>query len=268
LIRAARVYQVLEFSRSDTAYDPLRDLVGSFIRTRFPVGPGDVVFGKPVERRVLHSIRTLSIETRLHPKRLRKLLEAAGTLPEGSSDHVDGNCLFDAQRGDSVAQKAAAATLSVRQAGKYLNAPRVQRDRLYRAGIIEPRIRGDGAADQFAPADLDAFLARLLDGAEPVATAGDGQANIPHAAKLGFCMSEDIVRLVLDSKLKRKWKLVSERGYMRSVLWSAGPIMVATPRSRSPSGCGSPTASRPPSSSTGTSSRSPSSTPSTDAPRS
>jgi hypothetical protein len=27
------------------------------------------VFGKPVERRTLHSIRTLSIETGLHPKR-------------------------------------------------------------------------------------------------------------------------------------------------------------------------------------------------------
>jgi hypothetical protein len=26
--------------------------------TRFPVGPGDVVFGKPVERRTLHSVRT------------------------------------------------------------------------------------------------------------------------------------------------------------------------------------------------------------------
>jgi hypothetical protein len=46
-----RIYQVLEFGREDKAFDPLRDLVGNFIRTRYPVGPGDVVFGKPVERR-------------------------------------------------------------------------------------------------------------------------------------------------------------------------------------------------------------------------
>jgi hypothetical protein len=80
----------------------------------------------------------------------------------------------------------------------YLNARRVQRDRLYRAGIIVPRPRGDGAADQFAPEDLDAFLARLLAGAEPVVTAAEGQVTIPQAAHRAFCMSEDIVRLVLD----------------------------------------------------------------------
>ena len=92
----------------DKAFDPLRDLVGDFIRTRFPVGPGDIVFGKPVERRVLHSIRTLSKETGLHPKRLRKLLEAAGALPDGSADLADGNYLFDAQRASTLAAHASA----------------------------------------------------------------------------------------------------------------------------------------------------------------
>jgi hypothetical protein len=32
-----RVYQTLEFYREDEAYDPLRDIVGDFIQTRFPV---------------------------------------------------------------------------------------------------------------------------------------------------------------------------------------------------------------------------------------
>ncbi|OKO80965.1 TniQ family protein [Bradyrhizobium sp. AS23.2] len=215
-----RIYQVLEFGREDKSYDQLRDLVGDFIRSRLPVGPGDIVFGKPVEQRVLHSIRTLSIETGLHPKRLRKLLQASGTLPEGSDGLVDGNCLFDAQRGYTLAAQASASAFSLREAGKYLNAPRVQRDRLYRAGIIVPRIKGSAhcAADQFAPEDLDAFLASLLDSARLVATAGDGQVTIPQAAKLAFCMSEDIVRLVLDGKLQRKWRIASERGYMSLLL--------------------------------------------------
>lgn len=215
-----RIYQTLEFYRDDPAYDPLRDLVGDFIRTRFPVGPGDVVFGKPVEIRLLHSIRTLSKETGLHPKRLRKVLGASGLLPDGSDALADGNCLFDAQRGVMVGSEASAATLSVRDAGVYLNAPRVQRDMLYRAGFIVPRIQGGehGAADQFVPADLDAFLAALFDGAEPVAAAGVGQVTIPVAARLAFCPSEEIVRLVLDGKLKRKWKLASERGYMALLL--------------------------------------------------
>jgi len=215
-----RIYQVLEFGRENPAYDPLRDLVGDFIRTSFPVGPGDTVFGKPVERRALHSIRTLSIETKLHPKRLRKLLGAAGVLPEGAADLADGNCLFDAEKGSLTAREALAATISVQKAGQYLNAPRVQRDMLYRSGLIVPRLRaGDhGAADQFASEDLDTFLERLLGGAKPTKTVGQGRANIPDAAKLACCASEEVVRLILDGKVQRKWRLTSERGYMSTLV--------------------------------------------------
>jgi hypothetical protein len=115
-----------------------------------------------------------------------------------------------------AAREDASATLSVRKAGEYLNAPRVQRDMLYRTGLIVPRVRASdhGAADQFAPADLDAFLDRLIDGAEPVEAAGAGQADIPDAAKQACCGAAEIVRLILDRKLERKWRLAGERGYM------------------------------------------------------
>lgn len=211
-----RIYQVLEFGREDTAYDPLRDLVGNFILGNFPVGPGDVVFGKPVETRRLHSIRTLSMETGLHPKRLRKLLSSAEMLPPNADDLADGNCLFDAQKAVSLAQAAAAATLSVRDAGTYLNAPRVQRDMLYRSGLLEPRIKATdhGAADLFAPEDLDAFLARLFDGAAPVPAADANLVDIPTAAKVACCGSVEVVEAILQGRLTRKARLVTERGYM------------------------------------------------------
>lgn len=211
-----RIYQVLEFGREDKAYDPLRDLVGELILKNFPVGPGDGVFGKTVETRRLHSIRSLSLETGLHPKRLRKLLSSAEMLPPNADELADGNCLFNAEKAVSLAQAAAAATLSVRDAGTYLNAPRVQRDMLYRSGIIVPRFKATdhGAADQFAPEDLDAFLARLLDGAISVVAAGPTQANVPAAARLACCGSVDVIRAVLDGRLTRKAALAGERGYM------------------------------------------------------
>lgn len=211
-----RIYQVLEFGREDRAYDPLRDLVGQFILGNFPVGPGDDVFGKTVETRRLHSVRSLSMETGLHPKRLRKLLSSAGMLPQNADVLADGNCLFDAERAVALARTAAAATLSVRDAGAYLNAPRVQRDMLYRSGILVPRIKATdhGAADLFAPEDLDSFLARLLDGTSPVPAADDGLADIPTAAKAACCGSVEIVQAILDGRLTRKARLDSERGYM------------------------------------------------------
>lgn len=211
-----RIYQVLEFGSGDPAYDPLRALVGDFIRTRFPVGPGDIVFGKPVETRALHSIRTLSLETGLHPKRLRKVLGASGLLPDGSDGLADANCLFDAQRGLSVGSEASAAALTLLQAGEYINASRVQRALLYREGILKPRIAtaDHGAVETFAPEDLDEFLSRLLDGAAPVRAAGLGQADIPAAAKKACCSAAEIVRAILDGRLKRKGRLVGARGYM------------------------------------------------------
>jgi hypothetical protein len=83
-------------------------------------------------------------------------------------------------------------------------------------GLIVPRISGSdhGPADQFASEDLDAFLGRLLDGAEPTGAPKSGQANIPDAPKQACCASEENVRLILDNKLVRKWRLTAERGYM------------------------------------------------------
>jgi hypothetical protein len=46
----------------------------------------------------------------------------------------------------------------------------------------------------------------------------DGQVSIPGAAKFASCSSEEVVRLVLDGKLTRKWRLTSERGYMSLLL--------------------------------------------------
>lgn len=107
---------------------------------------------------------------RVEGKRLRKLLRASGVLPADADKLADGNCLFDAERGSAAAREAATANLSVRKAGLYLNAPRIQLYMLYGAGLLVPRISGSdhGAKDKFAPEDLDAFLDRLLDGAAPV----------------------------------------------------------------------------------------------------
>jgi hypothetical protein len=86
------------------------------------------------------------------------------------------------------------------------------------ARITKARLRSNAAADQFAPEDLDAFLARLLDGAKPAASVRAGQVSIPDAAKMACCGSIEIVQLVLDRKLNRKWRLAGERGYMSLLL--------------------------------------------------
>ncbi len=210
-----RLYQWLEFGAADAAYDPVRDVFGRHIRDHLPLGPGDTVFGEVVTVRTLHSIRSLSLEAGAHPKRLRKLLRAAGIIGEAQDPLVDASVVFAAGKASSVITRAKGA-MSLPAAGEYLNAPRVHRALLVKSGILVPCLSaaGFGAVDQFAVADLDEFLRRLLDGAEEVKKPKAGQVDIPAAAKHACCSAAEIVRFILDKKLTWVGRQAGVDGYL------------------------------------------------------
>ena len=210
-----RLYQWLEFGAEDPAYNPVRDVIGRHIGDHLPLGPGDTVFGQPVEVRTLHSIRSLSLEANVHPKRLRKLLRAAGVIGEAQDPLVDASVVFAAGKASSVITRAKGA-MSLPAAGEYLNAPRVHRALLVEAGFLVPCVpaAGFGAVDQFAVADLDEFLRRLLADAQPVKTPKADQVDIPAAAKRACCSAAEIVRFILDKKLKWVGRLAGIEGYL------------------------------------------------------
>ncbi|ABD07240.1 hypothetical protein RPB_2536 [Rhodopseudomonas palustris HaA2] len=210
-----RVYQVLEFAAPDAAYDPVREAIGSYIRANFPLAAGDVVFGVPTPSRTLHSIRSLSLETGQHPKRLRKILEASGALTPASRLSVDANVLFPVQAAPP-ALLAGHTTLSRPAASRHINAPRCQIDLLVKSDLIKPVLdgRAAGAVDQYAVPDLDRFLEQLLDGAVRVDSPGPDQLDIPAAGKRACCSAAEIVRLVLDKKLAWTGRSAGARGYL------------------------------------------------------
>jgi TniQ len=214
-----RLYQVLEFGSEDPAWDPVRDVVGHYIRDHLPLGPEDVVFGKPVGRRTLHSVRTLSIAEDLHPKRIKKLLRAAGIIDDPQMALPDHNIIFDAQEGSAAVQKAKGA-LSLPAAGRHLNAPRVQIGLLAKHGFIQPFIpaRAFDALDQFAVDDLDDFLKRLFAGAHAVSKPDAYQADIPSAAGRCCCSSVEVLRLILDKKLDWVGRHSGLQGYMSALV--------------------------------------------------
>lgn len=214
-----RLYQVLEFGSEDTAWDPVRDLVGRYIKDRMPLGPEDLVFGKPAGRRTLHSVRTLSIDHDLHPKRARKLLRAAGIIGDAQAALPDHNTIFDAQEGSAAVQKAKGA-LSLPAAGRYLNAPRVQIGLLVKNEFVKPFIPAKvfGALDQFAVDDLDDFLRRLLADAVPIKKPDAYQADIPSAAGRANCSSVEVLRLILDRKLEWVGRHADLQGYMSALV--------------------------------------------------
>lgn len=119
--------------------------------------------------------------------------------------------------------------MPLKAAGAYLNAPRVHIRLLAGAGFIRPCVpaKAFAAGDFYAPADLDAFLGRVLDGAQRVRKPKPGRTTIPAAAKRACCSATEILRLILDRKLAWVGRLAGERGYL-SVLVDVEEIKAKT----------------------------------------
>jgi hypothetical protein len=210
-----RLYQWLADRCEHPAYKPVRSLVGRHIRDNLPLGPGDGMFGIRVRKRRLHSIRTLSKESGLHFKRLRKLLLGAGIIDIHQIALTDKAVVFDAKLADAMVAKAKGA-LALPAVGQYLNAPRAQLPLLAENKFIKPCVLATdfSANDRYAIADLDEFLRRLLIDAHPVKKQLPGRASIPVTAKRACCSAATIVRLVIDRKLNWVGRRLGTTGYM------------------------------------------------------
>lgn len=210
-----KLHPWLATETKDPAYDALRDVFGEYIGANLPLGEGELVYGKPVMKRTLHSVWTLSLESGLHPKRLRKILRAAGVISENDMMATYNAAVFPADAGTRIATQSK-LSLTLRESGSYLNAPRVHSYLLANHGFIVPSISGRDfeVENRYAIADLDDFLKRLLEGAVPVTKPKAGQVNIPTAARSSCRSAVDVLRLILDRKLSWVGNLSKEKGYM------------------------------------------------------
>jgi hypothetical protein len=183
----------------DPGYDPVRAVMAEHILDNFPLGPGDELFGKPVEVRRFHSVRTAALTYKMHPKRLRKLIDAQGLLPDPTIK--DRDVLFDADIADRLFKREA-DSLSMKEVEKYINAPRPMAQILFQAGLIRRHVTGIGRMNEvFFKSELDEFLERLFQKAETVPESAPGLCDVATAAKRTNASTADYVRLVLEDRL-------------------------------------------------------------------
>jgi hypothetical protein len=208
-----RFYAWLAHEDEDRAYDPVRNIVRKHVLRSVPLRPEDEIFGLPVGKRSVHSLKSASSEVGAHHKRLRKLLANRGTV---GKKRRHGRTTFSAADAASLLDQLRGA-MSLKQASAYLNLPRAQAKVLFDAGLLRPFIiaGSDGIGmHSFSKQGLDALLAILLDGAETVKKARDGQMSIPAAAKRACCSAAEIVRLIVDRRLVWKGRLPHVQGYL------------------------------------------------------
>jgi hypothetical protein len=191
----------------DDAFEPLRATVRNFIKANFPLKTGEIVLGETISETSVHSTSTLAKAVGAGVNRVSKLLQIAGVIGPDTPDNV----VFDAQAGyravrDNLAgldfpETADRLGINLKQARLFAEAGFIE-------NVSESPLRMHA---RFAPAALDAFVDRLLAGAVTVRRLEAGYATISEATNRVTVLQIDIVRLILDGKLKWTGSLGGKR---------------------------------------------------------
>ncbi len=200
-----RLHKWLGEQLGDPAYLSVQEIFRQHVIETFPFGPGDMILGREVAARRLHSVRSASKEYGAHRKRLRKLLHAAGHISDEQLALTDDRILFEADAARDLLCLIS-EEMPLKQAGQYLNIPRHIERALFEAGHLRPFVAGGG--DQtfnhaFAKRDLDLFLERLMKDAIKIEPSDSGYEHITAAATRVGCTAVQIVELILSCKAKR-----------------------------------------------------------------
>jgi len=184
------------------AFADLRNIVGDFIRENFPLKPGELVFGEPIVERKLHSVSSLAAEIRSGRPRVRKLLLMKGVIRKEQSDLADYNIIFDAKVGMEAVGDIIEA-MSGPQTAALLGSDKHQINMLTEAGLIRTISSGTpGLRPTYARTAINAFVARLLRDAEKVDSPMPHQLTLAKTSRKAVCTQTDIVRLIVDDRLK------------------------------------------------------------------
>lgn len=196
-----RIHTRLSALSKNAAFAPLTDIVADHIVSKFPIGPGDTLFHKPVRIRKLHSVLTLSRQFGISEKRTIKVLQTGGLLP--CPDVIDRDAIFDAASAEDLIRSETQG-LTQAKAEEYLNVPKNLMESLIKIGMIRRYRHSTGFHGyRFSKAELDEFLARLLKDAVPVHVDAEGLLSIGRASFHCRAKVSDIIQLIFDRKLPR-----------------------------------------------------------------
>ncbi len=218
--RYGALFRRLAGTLADGDFDPLRDVVFRHVMETTAVGADDSLFRRPFGRRVLHSIRSASLEYAVHPKRLRKILVAKEVIDGSASAFTDERAVFTVDDRTIDILEKTANCLSLTNVESYLGAGRVHAKLLAANGFIKPfvALQAETYGElNFAKADLDDFLGKLLAGAMTVVEPPENAFDIPTAAKRANCGAAEIIRLVVERRLRWTGRRSGIEGY-RSLL--------------------------------------------------
>ena len=193
-------------------FDPFRKVLQDHLLTTWPLAAGENVLGKLVEKRLLHSVRSLANQTGLGTARLRKALVDAGLVAE-SSPRSDAWDVFDAEAAESLVLPLLEG-LGLSDVVESFNFPRDQFEAMVTGSFIKSLPTGEGTYPAFLASEITAFLDIFLGVATPMSAAQHDFTDIPTAARRLLCSSRDIARLAIEGRLQRIGRHTGRKGYL------------------------------------------------------
>lgn len=207
-----RIYQWLAFGGRDPGIEPVREFVRDHIMETLPIAKGVSVLGETLVQRRLHSIRSLSVDTNVHPTTLRKALRHSRFI-EGDNHRLDHHVVFPAAEAEVFARKFASG-INKRAVGELLKVPRVHLTTLTRSRYLTPMFQADGMETLYDPLEVYSFISGILDGAEVIPHRQSHQLTIPEAVKKACCQISEVLDLLTANELNWIGRWVEHEGYL------------------------------------------------------
>lgn len=199
---------------ADPALRQIRDALFDYLTANTPVDAGDVVLGRPVGRRRLHSVRTASVRYGIALGTLRAALVQTGRIPPDRRDGAGGLATFDVDEAHAYLERLSTA-VNLNELRALVGASSRQVRALLRAGFFRPLIPESGkeALRRIYPRDeIDTFVSDVLARVRPCDVVPDGAVTLSKAAH-GNAAGPDILRLFLAGRITWLGSLDPGQGY-------------------------------------------------------
>ncbi|MEI4485179.1 TniQ family protein [Frigidibacter sp. MR17.14] len=203
--RFVRLFSYLDVHWRDHAeVDVFRDLVREAMFEISPIGAGELVLGRPLAERRLHSVVTAAAASGVSENRLRPLLVEGGAL-SAEDPRPDARATFDAPRYARLLADIA-QLVDDKAMRNALGATAVEMRALECDGVLVPRTFVENSRIRWHPADAERFLAKLSGRlVSPASAAGETWVPIHRAQTRAGISVGRVIAAVLDGHVRVTW---------------------------------------------------------------